>query len=154
MRPGVVWFGEMLPERMLDEAWRGCERCDVFLVVGTSGVVYPAAQLPVLAQRHGAPVIEINPEATPLSEQADIVLLGPSGAIAAACSAVDPGSHSEPARLSRAAAASQHSPPSSMVRLVARPSMSSVTGSGCVPDWRCTISSVRIFGDAPAAADR
>ena len=79
VRPGVVWFGEMLPDRILDEAWRAAERCEVFLVVGTSGVVYPAAQLPVVAQRHGAQVIDVNTEPSLLSEFADIVLLGPSG---------------------------------------------------------------------------
>ena len=79
VRPGVVWFGEMLPDRILDEAWQAAERCEVFLVVGTSGVVYPAAQLPVVAQRHGAQVIDVNTEPSLLSEFADIVLLGPSG---------------------------------------------------------------------------
>lgn len=79
VRPGVVWFGEMLPDRILDEAWQAAERCDVFLVAGTSGVVYPAAQLPVVAQRHGACVIDVNTEPSLQSEYADIVLLGPSG---------------------------------------------------------------------------
>lgn len=81
VRPSVVWFGEPLPHRLLDKAWQASERCDLFLVVGTSGLVYPAAQLPLLAQQHGAPIIDINPEVTPLSEQAEIHLAGRSGAL-------------------------------------------------------------------------
>lgn len=81
IRPGVVWFGEPLPGRLLDKAWQASEHCDLFLVVGTSGVVYPAAQLPLLARQCGACLIDINPEATPLSEQADIHLPGRSGAL-------------------------------------------------------------------------
>lgn len=81
VRPSVVWFGEMLPERVLNAAWKAAEQCDVFLVVGTSGVVYPAAQLPIVAHKHGAQVIEINTESSLLSELVDVVLLGPSGRI-------------------------------------------------------------------------
>ncbi len=81
VRPGVVWFGEMLPERVLNAAWRAAEQCDVFLVVGTSGVVYPAAQLPIVAHKHGAQVVEVNTEPSLLSELVDAVLLGPSGEI-------------------------------------------------------------------------
>ena len=79
VRPSVVWFGEMLPNRVLDRAWREAERCDLILVVGTSGVVYPAAQLPFVARHAGGRVIEINPEETPVAEIADISLTGPSG---------------------------------------------------------------------------
>lgn len=81
VRPSVVWFGEPLPSRLLDKAWQASERCDLFLVIGTSGLVYPAAQLPMLAQQHGASIIEINPEVTPLSQQAEIHLAGRSGAL-------------------------------------------------------------------------
>ncbi|GIK71826.1 MAG: NAD-dependent protein deacylase 1 [Chloroflexota bacterium] len=81
VRPAVVWFGEMLPEQELFEAWGAAERCDVMLVVGASGVVYPAAQLPAVAQRHGACIIEVNLEESALSELADITLIGPSGEI-------------------------------------------------------------------------
>lgn len=81
VRPNVVWFGEMLPELEIREAWRAAEGCDVFLVIGTSGVVYPAAQLPALARRHGAHVIEINSERSALSDLAGVMLLGPSGRI-------------------------------------------------------------------------
>lgn len=81
VRPAVVWFGEMLPEQELFEAWGAAERCDVMLVVGASGVVYPAAQLPAVAQRYGACIIEVNLEESALSELADITLIGPSGEI-------------------------------------------------------------------------
>ena len=81
VRPSVVWFGEALPARVLDSAWRASEHCDLFLVIGTSGLVYPAAQLPLLAKQHGAAVIDINPEVTPISEGADVHLSGRSGAL-------------------------------------------------------------------------
>lgn len=71
VRPGVVWFGEVLPVGALTEAQRAVAEAEVVLVVGTSGVVYPAAQLPYLALSRGIPVIEINPEPTPLSEDAN-----------------------------------------------------------------------------------
>ena len=79
VRPSVVWFGEALPGRVLDHAWTASSRCDVMLVIGTSGVVYPAAQLPLLARQSGAHLIDINPHATPLSEVADVHLKGRSG---------------------------------------------------------------------------
>lgn len=78
-RPEVVWFGENLPARVLDAAWRAAERCDVVLVVGTSGVVYPAAQLPFVAKQQGAMLIDVNPDCTPISEVADLFLQGSSG---------------------------------------------------------------------------
>jgi len=81
IRPDVVWFGEALPARITDLAWRAAERCDVMLVVGTSGVVYPVAQLPLLAQQRRATVIDVNPDCTPISEIADLFLQGPSGQI-------------------------------------------------------------------------
>ena len=79
VRPDVVWFGEMLPSETLAQAQRAARRCDVMLVVGTSGVVYPAADLPYMAKENGATVIEVNPEQTPLTSLADVVLRGPSG---------------------------------------------------------------------------
>lgn len=71
IRPDVVWFGEMLPMDAVRRAWEAMQRCDAVLVVGTSSVVYPAAELPHVAKVHGATVIEINPERTPLTDQAD-----------------------------------------------------------------------------------
>ncbi len=81
MRPGVVWFGEALPEAAMAEAFEAARRAEVFLVVGTSGVVYPAAALPGAARQAGARVIEVNPEATELSAAAEISLRGLAGEI-------------------------------------------------------------------------
>ncbi|GIW51592.1 MAG: NAD-dependent protein deacylase 1 [Gemmatimonadales bacterium] len=72
IRPGVVWFGEPLPAEALDRAWRAAQECDLFLVVGTSGLVYPAAELPWVALRRGARLIDINPSPTPFSPRADL----------------------------------------------------------------------------------
>lgn len=79
VRPSVVWFGESLPGDALFAAINAVETCDVLLVVGTSGLVYPAAQLPINAKRAGARVIEINPEPGPFSHLADVTLRGKSG---------------------------------------------------------------------------
>ena len=79
IRPDVVWFGEMLPEDVINEAFLQTERADLFFSIGTSALVHPAASLPVLAQRHGATLVEINPEETPLTGLADIVLREKSG---------------------------------------------------------------------------
>jgi NAD-dependent deacetylase len=74
LRPGVVWFGEALPPEVLLEAQRLVREAAVVLVAGTSSLVWPAAGLPGLAQEAGAFVVEINPEPTALSEDADEVL--------------------------------------------------------------------------------
>ncbi|MBI5267041.1 MAG: NAD-dependent deacylase [candidate division Zixibacteria bacterium] len=79
IRPDVVWFGEMLDPNIIDAAFREAERCDLFLSVGTSALVHPAATLPVVAKRHGATLIEVNLEPTPLSAMADISVQGKSG---------------------------------------------------------------------------
>jgi len=78
-RPGVVWFGEPLPEGMMKEAEHAVESCEVFLVVGTSAVVYPAAGLVPFAKQSGAVVMEINTEPTAFSETVDFALQGPAG---------------------------------------------------------------------------
>lgn len=72
LRPDVVWFGEMLDPAHLDRAADVIEACDVMVVVGTSGLVYPAAGFPEMAKSAGKMVIEINPEPTPLSGMADV----------------------------------------------------------------------------------
>jgi NAD-dependent deacetylase len=79
MRPGVVWFGEMLPPHALAAAEHAATHCQVMLVVGTSSVVHPAAALSMWAAAAGAKVIEVNPEVTVLSSSADLCLRGPSG---------------------------------------------------------------------------
>lgn len=81
IRPDVVWFGEMLPEDQWDKAVRAAESSDVFISVGTSAVVYPAASLPLLACERGAYLIEVNPEPTPLTDRADAFLRGQAGTI-------------------------------------------------------------------------
>jgi NAD-dependent deacetylase len=81
IRPDVVWFGEMLPEDEWNGAEKACRAADVLLSIGTSGVVYPAAYLPLEAKRNGAFIVEINPEPTPLTEYADEFLQGNSGVI-------------------------------------------------------------------------
>ena len=81
VRPDVVWFGEMLPEEEWDKSIRAAESADIFLSIGTSGVVYPAASIPMVAKRHGAYVVEINPESTPLTNAADEFIQGLSGVV-------------------------------------------------------------------------
>ena len=81
LRPDVVWFEEMLPEQALAAADDAARRCNVLLVVGTSAEVYPAAALPALARRFGAIIVEINPNATPLSAAADYVLRDAAGVV-------------------------------------------------------------------------
>lgn len=70
VRPDVVWFGEPLPEDVLQHAMRAAQSCDVFLSIGTAALVHPAAQLPMSAAENGATLIEINRDATPLSSMA------------------------------------------------------------------------------------
>ncbi len=78
-RPGVIWFGEALPADVLRHAMEAAAHAQVFLVVGTSAVVQPAASLPLLAQQNGAKLVEINLEETPLSAQADASFWGKAG---------------------------------------------------------------------------
>lgn len=75
----VVMFGEPIPRDALDSCYRETLAADLFVTVGTSAVVYPAADFPVLAKRRGAPLIEINPEETALSEIADVIIRAPAG---------------------------------------------------------------------------
>ncbi|MBI4809938.1 MAG: NAD-dependent deacylase [Ignavibacteriales bacterium] len=81
IRPGVVWFGEMLPEDQWNASVAAAEQAEVFFSLGTSAVVYPAASLPMVAKHAGAYIVEINLERTDLSSTADEVLLGKSGEI-------------------------------------------------------------------------
>jgi len=76
IRPNVVWFGETLDEDILLRAASAVHECDLMVVVGTSGVVYPAAGLADLALRIGKPFVEINPEPTSWSEKATLYLRG------------------------------------------------------------------------------
>lgn len=81
IRPAVVWFHEPLPEQEIKKAIEKTSDCDVFIVAGTSAVVYPAAELPIIAKRNGAYVIEVNLEQTPISDQLDITILGKTGEV-------------------------------------------------------------------------
>jgi NAD-dependent deacetylase len=79
IRPDVVWFGEMLPEETIEEAFAASERADIFFSVGTSALVHPAASLPIMAKRRGAVLVEINPEETSLTDIADYSFRAKSG---------------------------------------------------------------------------
>ncbi len=81
IRPDVVWFGEMLPETALERAFDVAAECAVMLVVGTSGIVQPAASLPYQAKRHGAVVVEVNLEPSGITPVADIFLQGAAGQV-------------------------------------------------------------------------
>ncbi|WP_458316909.1 NAD-dependent deacylase [Mycolicibacterium brisbanense] len=74
IRPNVVWFGEPLPERAWDQSVAAVGSSDLVIVVGTSSIVYPAAGLPEAALANGIPVIEVNPQRTPLSDSATVSL--------------------------------------------------------------------------------
>ena len=76
VRPAVIWFGEMLPEDALRQAEQAASRCDVMLVVGTAGAVYPAAGLAHQARAVGAQVIIVNPHPSELDELAHLRLAG------------------------------------------------------------------------------
>lgn len=81
LRPDVVWFGEMLPEEALRAADEAVAECDVFISVGTSSVVYPAAGYVQSARARGAFTAEINRDETPISAWVDVSLLGRSGEV-------------------------------------------------------------------------
>ncbi len=80
MRPAVVWFGESLSPSIFQAAAAAAARADLFMVVGTSSVIEPAASLARLALASGARVVEVNPEETPLSTLAHDVLREPAAA--------------------------------------------------------------------------
>ncbi len=81
LRPGVVWFGEAIPEQALDESCAAAADCDVFLSIGTSSLVYPAAGLADLAKQNGAVVAEINPAPTLHAAGFDFAIAGKSGTV-------------------------------------------------------------------------
>lgn len=76
VRPGVVWFGESLPQDAWHQAVQAAKECDLLFSIGTSALVYPAAELPQRASARGAVIVQINPGATPLDAQADFNLRG------------------------------------------------------------------------------
>lgn len=76
VRPHIVWFGEALDEASLDHSMGAVASCDVMLIVGTSGVVNPAASFAGIAKAAGAFVVEINPDETPQSSLVDLAIRG------------------------------------------------------------------------------
>jgi NAD-dependent deacetylase len=81
MRPDVVWFGEALPMDVYHAAVQAAAECDLFLTVGTSAVVYPAAGIIDWAISAGARTIEVNLESTPLTRMVTVALHGKAGEI-------------------------------------------------------------------------
>ena len=82
LKPDVVFFGEPIPPKALEEAFKEAKRCDLCLVIGTSAVVYPAADIPYTAKDYGAKVVEINPTTTPLTGVvADYTIKGKAGEV-------------------------------------------------------------------------
>jgi NAD-dependent deacetylase len=81
LRPDIVWFHESLPESVWQEAERAASKCQCYLAVGTSAMVYPAAGLIDVARKHGARIIEVNLERTGIVRAKDIGLYGPAGQI-------------------------------------------------------------------------
>jgi NAD-dependent deacetylase len=81
LRPDVVWFGEALPAAALDQTFAAAHAADFVLVVGTSGLVYPAAALPEAARSAGAVLVEVNPTETPHTALADVSIRGGAAAV-------------------------------------------------------------------------
>lgn len=81
IRPGVVWFGENLPEKIFQQAEAAAGKCDVMLVIGTSGLVYPAANIPLIAIRKNATTVQINPTSTDFDSSVTYNLVGKAGEI-------------------------------------------------------------------------
>lgn len=73
-RPAITWFGDSLEGDVLDAAMHAVESCDLLVSVGTSAVVYPAAQMPLYARKAGARLVEVNPDATPMSAAYDLII--------------------------------------------------------------------------------
>lgn len=81
LRPDVVWFGEQLPPGAFEAASAAASNCAVCLSVGTSSLVQPAASLPLIARAHGAMLVEVNPDRTPLTESVEYSLRGRAGEV-------------------------------------------------------------------------
>lgn len=79
LRPGVVMFGEALPTGAFEESRDAAAGCDLCLIVGTSGLVYPAAHIPEIAARGGAFLVEINPNESGVSDSCDVCLRAKTG---------------------------------------------------------------------------
>lgn len=89
-RPDIVWFGDALDQRVVAQAVGAIEKCDLLISVGTSGVVYPAAQMPMHAKQTGATLVEVNPEETVVSRFFDVTLrTGATAAMDLLCQGVE-----------------------------------------------------------------
>ena len=81
IRPGVVMFGEMLPQAALYHSEQEVRACDLLLAIGSSLIVFPAANFPVEAKEHGATLVIINKDPTPLDDIADLVIRASAGEV-------------------------------------------------------------------------
>ena len=81
LRPDVVWFGESLDPNVMNRVYVQLEKADFIIVIGTSGIVHPAASFPLVVKQRGGKMIEVNVEKTPLSQVADLHLSGNAGEI-------------------------------------------------------------------------
>ncbi len=81
VRPGVVWFGEAIPEQALNQSFIAAAGCDVFLSIGTSSLVYPAAGLAGVARNANAVTVEVNPNPTEMSSEFDYAIAGNAGVV-------------------------------------------------------------------------
>jgi NAD-dependent deacetylase len=84
LKPDVVFFGESLPTRAIIDAEKAAKNCDTFLVLGSSLVVYPAAQIPIIAKENGAILVIVNMDTTPLDRVADLVIHKPASHVLSA----------------------------------------------------------------------
>jgi NAD-dependent protein deacetylase/lipoamidase len=82
-RPDIVWFGDTLDPVVIYRSLEAISQCDLLISIGTSGVVFPAAQFPLQAKEVGATLVEVNPEETSLSGQYDLCLRGPASRVLA-----------------------------------------------------------------------
>ncbi len=81
IRPDVVWFGESLPSDAMDSAFSAASDSDAIIIVGTSGIVQPAASIPIIGKQNGAYILELNLEPTPFTSFADFSIQGKAGEI-------------------------------------------------------------------------
>jgi NAD-dependent deacetylase len=79
LKPATISFGQSMPERETQEAYHRSSTCDLFIVIGSSLVVQPAASMPLVAKRNGARLVIINRDPTPYDDMADIVIHGQAG---------------------------------------------------------------------------
>ena len=79
LKPATISFGQSMPEKETEEAYHRSSRCDLFIVVGSSLVVQPAASMPLVAKRNGAKLVIINRDPTPFDDTADLVVHSQAG---------------------------------------------------------------------------